>query len=190
MQRRPEETQGFVPRNGYRYSRRATKAQRETRMKTLVNVCRRAWASGSLASLASTAALALAGACDCRSVFAPVNAVSHWIWKDRAIRQGDASLRYTITGYAIHHAASVFWALLFEGLAIKRREPPEPMEVLRDAAAVSALAAVVDLRCTPERLTPGFQRRLQPAPLASVYVAFGLGLAVCALLGLGSGRRN
>jgi hypothetical protein len=190
MQRRPEETQGYVPRNGYRYSRRATVTQRETGMRMLVNVLRRAWASGSLASLTSTAALVLAGTRDCRSVFAPVNAVSHWIWKDRAIRQDDASLRYTVTGYAIHHAASVFWALLFEGLAMKRREPREPVEVLRDAAAVSALAAVVDLRCTPERLTPGFERRVKPAPLASVYVAFGLGLAVSVLLGLGSSRRD
>jgi hypothetical protein len=122
--------------------------------------------------------MAASGATDCRSVFAPTNAVSHWIWKDRAIHRDEASLRYTATGYAIHHLASVFWGTLFESLkpTIRARSSRERAV---DAATVAAVAAVVDLKCTPERLTPGFERRLSTPALVAVYVAFGLGLYLC-----------
>ena len=150
-------------------------------MKVLVSIFRQACISGSWASLASTAALALAGNHDCRSVFAPINAVSHWLWKDRALRQDGATLRYSLAGYAIHHAASIFWACIFEALGSMSRRRRGKGELLLDAGTISTLAAVVDLRCTPERLTPGFERRLTPPTLTGVYVAFGIGLALCAL---------
>lgn len=150
-------------------------------MKIWVDIARRALRSGSLASIASTGALAASGVRDCQSAYAPINAVSHWLWKDRALRKDDPSLRYTASGYVIHHLASIFWASLFEGMAEATARPRSNKEVLFDAATVAALAAVIDLRCTPERLTPGFERRLSPAPLTAVYVAFGLGLAFCAL---------
>ncbi len=150
-------------------------------MKTLVSILMRATVSGGWASLASTAALVLAGCRDCSSVFAPVNAVSHWVWRDRAIYQDHPSLRYTVVGYAIHHIASVFWASSFEGLGRLSRQTRTNRELLLDAAAIAALAAVVDLRCTPDRLTPGFERRIGPAPLTGVYVAFGIGLLLPAL---------
>ncbi|ESJ25561.1 hypothetical protein B551_0203050, partial [Cupriavidus sp. HPC(L)] len=47
--------------------------------------------------------------------------------------------------------------------------------------AVAAAACVVDLRLTPKRLTPGFERRLSPWSLALVYVAFGLALPLVTL---------
>lgn len=147
-------------------------------MQRIVSLLRDAIVSGSRASATSTAALALAGCRDCSSAFAPVNAISHWIWRERAIRRDDASLRYTAAGYAIHHIASVFWSCAFEGLGRLSGRQRSDNEVLLDAAAVTALAAVVDLRCTPQRLTPGFERRLEPVPLAAVYVAFGIGLAL------------
>jgi len=150
-------------------------------VKTLVSIFRRACVSGSWASLVSTAALALAGTRDCRSAFAPVNAVSHWLWKDRALGQDDATLRYTVSGYAIHHVASIFWACFFESLGSASRKRRGSAGLLLDAGTVSVLAAAVDLRCTPERLTPGFERRLTPATLTGVYAAFGIGLAACAL---------
>jgi hypothetical protein len=115
---------------------------------------------------------------DCRSAIAPVNAVSHWIWKDKAIHQHKASLRYSVVGYAIHHAASIFWAIAFEQLATRHKHNPMPGRTIGNAAAVAALACVVDLRCTPERLTPGFERRLSNRSLAAVYVAFAVGLAL------------
>jgi hypothetical protein len=221
---------------------------------------RRALVSGSSASILSTAALMAGGQRDCASVFAPVNAVSHWLWKDRAIRQDRPSLRYTLVGYGIHHAMSILWAITYEKLVGLRRGPARrqgaaddapsgpkheagptvamlrrPDEgggasgqdgsatsrgrqerderdgrngpkghggrdsydghdgrgqdltlsdvpfvpVLATAAVVAAGACLVDLRCTPQRLTPGFERHLRPSSLFLAYTAFGLGLMLC-----------
>ena len=153
------------------------------RTKILRKVLRRACISGTCASVTSTAAMAFAGSRDCRSAFAPVNAVSHWVWKDHAIHQDAPTLRYTATGYLIHHIASLFWAVFYEALApFKRRRSKQ--EVILDATAITALAATIDLRCTPERLTPGFERRLDTKGLLLAYGAFGLGLAVSAYIHL------
>ena len=43
--------------------------------------------AGSCASVLSAAVLALAGQREAGSAAAPINAVSHWYWGDRAFRQ-------------------------------------------------------------------------------------------------------
>jgi hypothetical protein len=68
---------------------------------------------GVTSSLASTAALALMGHREANSPYAPTNAVSHWIYGDRAAHQDAASLRYTLPGYVIHHGSAMFWSVLF-----------------------------------------------------------------------------
>ena len=55
---------------------------------------------------------------------------------------------------------------------------------MADAVAVSAVAAVVDLACVPDRLTPGFERRLSERSLVMVYTAFAAGLALAGLAAL------
>lgn len=144
-------------------------------------VMRRAAISGSSASMVSAALLLGMGQRDCRSVTAPVNAISHWLWGDRAIPQQTASLRYTVPGYVIHHAASVFWAVFQERYLFTQAGPPAIATTVRTSVVVAALACVVDLCFTPRRFTPGFERRLKPGSLALVYVAFGIGLALPAL---------
>src|SRR5690606_19912680 len=144
-------------------------------MKSFVSALKRAAVSGSLASVSSTFALFHRGVRDCRSAIAPVNAVSHWIWKDKALRQHDTSVRYSLAGYCIHHLASIFWAVAYEHLAFRKGAAPNKKEALASAATVAALACAVDMRCTPERLTPGFERRLSKKSLFTVYVAFGVG---------------
>jgi hypothetical protein len=91
-------------------------------------------------------------------------------------------MRYSAAGYLIHHAASVFWAVAYEAVLLARAPKPIRAEIAASAAAVAALACVVDLRCTPERLTPGFERRLENNSLAAVYTAFAIGLALHSLL--------
>lgn len=145
-------------------------------------VMRRAAISGSSASLASTALLLGMGQRDCSSVSAPVNAISHWLWGDRAIPQQNASLRYTVPGFVIHHSASVFWAVFQERYLITQTEPPSISTTIRTGIVVAALACFVDLCLTPRRFTPGFERRLKPDALALVYGAFGVGLALPALV--------
>jgi hypothetical protein len=135
--------------------------------------------SGGLASALSTLVLAWRGRQDAGAGAAPLNAPTHWLWR-RALSQDRSSLRYTFLGMIVHHVSSVFWACFYE-----RAAPPQGRDArkaLRDAAAVASLAAVVDFKLVPERLTPGFERRLNVPSVVLVYVAFASGLALGSLL--------
>lgn len=136
--------------------------------------------SGGLASALSTLVLAWRGQRDAGSVAAPLNAPTHWLWPN-ALRQNESSLRYTFTGMVVHHVSAIFWAVLYERLAPPRHQRTAAA-ALRDAAAVTAVAACVDLKLVPQRLTPGFERRLNRGSLCTVYAAFAGGLALAALL--------
>jgi hypothetical protein len=134
---------------------------------------RDALVSGSVASIASTAALLLFGEKEIGDPAAPLNGPSQWIWGRHAKYRNGFTVRHTVVGYAIHHAASIFWALFYE----KARRGP----ALRDAAITSAVASAVDFRLTPPRLRPGFEKRLSQPALVAVYAAFALGLAAASL---------
>ncbi|MES2898347.1 MAG: hypothetical protein V4723_01400 [Pseudomonadota bacterium] len=138
--------------------------------------------AGTSASLLSTAALAALGKGEAGSAFAPTNAISHWLWGDKAARHDTPSLKYTLVGYAIHHASATFWAVLFERALGRQLDRKEPARTLAGAAAASAVACFADYQLTPRRLHPGYEQRLSKPSLALVYAAFGLGLAVGAVL--------
>jgi hypothetical protein len=74
--------------------------------------------------------------------------------------------RNTVLGFAIHTAASLWWAafhqVVFRG---------------RAAAATAALAYFVDYYVVPRRLQPGFEAYLSPRALAVVYAALAVALA-------------
>lgn len=151
-------------------------------MDTWSHALRRSILSGALASLASTLALAVCGKRETGSVFAGVNAVSHWLWGDPATRADRPSLRHTLVGYLIHHAASMFWATLFEKACRKTLDRKEATGTAAAAAAASAVACFTDYQLTPHRLRPGFEQRLSRPSLLLVYAAFGAGLALGAFL--------
>jgi hypothetical protein len=146
----------------------------------LSNLAARILVSDLLSSGVSAAVLAWRGRVDARSAAAPVNAVSHWLWPREALRQDGPSARYTLTGIGIHFAAAVLWSGLYETVRACHREVT-PAKVVVDAVAVSAVAAVVDLACVPDRLTPGFEKRLSPRSVAMVYAGFATGLALAGL---------
>lgn len=136
--------------------------------------------SGTVASLLSAAVLAWRGRAEKRSAAAPLNAPAHWLWGRESLRRNDTSLRHTLTGMLVHHASSLFWAAFHETLQSRRRRV-SPGAAVADALAITAVAAVVDLKLVPERLTPGFERRLSGPSLVAVYAAFAIGLALSAL---------
>jgi len=133
--------------------------------------------------MVSTLALGILGRKEAGSAAAPINAVSHWYFGDRAARKDGFSLKYTLSGYLTHHATSLFWATLFERL-FERRTWPRLTAPLVPAAAVAVIAAAVDYTITPKRLTPGYEKRLSIPALVVVYTAFAAGLA------LGRGGRS
>ena len=157
-------------------------AHREPRLSALA----RFFADGLAAGTLSTAALLWRGRHDARSAAAPLNAVARWFWPRRALRQDGVSARYTGTGTVVHYASSLLWAALYEAVRTRRRRP-DALNAVTDAAAVTALAAVVDLKLVPRRLQPGFEERLAPRSLVWVYAGFAAGLA---LRGMMAARRR
>ena len=131
---------------------------------------------GTLASVASAMALARAGQRENGSAAAPLNGPSQWLWGRGAPYRNDLTWRHTAVGYTIHHGASLFWGVLFE--ALRRRAPQDVPGTLAAAVTTTALANFVDFQLTPQRLTPGFEKRLSRRALFGVYAAFAAGLAV------------
>jgi hypothetical protein len=135
--------------------------------------------SGSMASLASAIALAMLGKAEIDNPVAPINGPSQWIWGRFAPYRNRFTARHTVIGYLIHHAASVFWASLYERWRGANSCVNDSASVVaQQAAAISAVALFVDYRLTPKRLTPGFEKRLSRRSLFAVYAAFALGLAI------------
>ena len=137
--------------------------------------------AGAASSAVSTAALALLGRTENGSAYAPLNAVSHWIWGDEAALHNEFSLKYTITGYAIHHVSATFWSVLFERLAGEKLDRKDLRVTLAASAATAAIACFADYKLTPQRLHPGYEMRLSKRSLAGVYAAFAVGLALGAI---------
>lgn len=147
-------------------------------MKTWQEAMRDGAVSGSVASVLSTAVLGARGERENDTPFAPTNAISHWFWGDRAAHHDEPSARYTAVGYAIHHASATLWAVLYEKWFGDRAERGEVAPALAGAAAVAGLACFVDYKMTPQRLQPGFEKRLSTPSLFLVYASFGAALAV------------
>jgi hypothetical protein len=87
------------------------------------------------------------------------------------------TLRYTLIGYLIHHAASIGWAIPHEKYITGRIKRPSPSHRLLAGTATAAFACAVDFQVARGRLQPGFDKQLGRKSLALVYAAFGLGLA-------------
>jgi len=145
---------------------------KKTWRQALVQGC---W-SGAIGSLTSTAVLAAAGNEEKGTPLGPINVIARWFWGDRAAHHHEPSLRYTATGYAIHHASATLWAVVYE----KFVEAPEQRLAARVAGglAVGALACFTDYKLTPYRLEPGFDKHLSAGSMALVYGVFGLSLAL------------
>jgi hypothetical protein len=103
------------------------------------------------------------------------NATAHWWLGERATRQSGVTLRYTVTGYLIHHVSSVFWAAIYERWFANREES---RTTAGNAATVAVLAAATDYLLTPKRFAPGFERHLSMRSMVLVYAAFAVGLAL------------
>ena len=136
---------------------------------------------GALASVTSAAALALVSVGEGKAAAQPLNATSHWRRGDGAASVKRTDVAHTGLGYATHLAATVFWAAIFNQWT-SRRPPSAPLPMLRDAMAMSAIAATVDYTITPHRFTPGWELTLSKCSMAVAYVAMGIGLAAGALL--------
>ncbi|HEY2818685.1 MAG TPA: hypothetical protein VGK44_16320 [Casimicrobiaceae bacterium] len=159
-------------------------------MGTWRRASRDALISGSAASIVSTSALLACGAIENGRPLAPVNAISHWYWGERAANRSRPSFRHTMMGYVTHHVAAIFWAVFYEKIFGRRRRAQIGAREFAEAAAISALACFVDYRLTPRRLTPGYEKQVSRKSLFVVYTAFALGLAVGGSVIASRGKRS
>jgi hypothetical protein len=86
-------------------------------------------------------------------------------------------LRRTGVGYLIHHLSATLWASLYEGISSAPARKKSTRRIVAEAAAVTAVAFVVDYGLTPRRLRPGFEKQLSPLSMLAVYASFAAGLA-------------
>lgn len=134
--------------------------------------------SGSIASILSTVFLSICGKRENGSCYAPTNATSHWLWGESAKHRNEPSARFTLVGYAIHHASSCLWGVVYEKWLGCNNRFTAKRHPMVSAGTIAALACFVDMQLTPPRLRPGFEKRLSKPSLALVYGAFGLALGV------------
>lgn len=150
-------------------------------LNSLVRVGSAAAISGTVASVSTTAALAVLAKMEGKGALQPVNSTSHWLHGEEAGRVRRADAAHTLVGYGTHHASAVFWAVPFEAW-LHARPPETPLGVLRNASVVAAFAAAVDYGIMPKRLTPGWEIALSRRSLAATFVAMALGLAAGAII--------
>ena len=150
---------------------------------------RSALVSGSCASLASAAALAVAARLEGRAAVQPINATSHWLNGEDAGSYNGFDGAHTAVEYATNHAASIFWALFFE-VWLTRRRPTGAVSMLRDASVLSVVAAAVDYGATPKRFTPGWEFVLSRKGMAAAYAGLAIGLAAGASMTQAARRRQ
>ena len=148
--------------------------------------------SGTIASLATTAALAAFAMAEGKGSLQPTNSTSHWLHGERAGAVRRADPEHTLVGYATHHASAIFRALFLERW-LATRPPRPPLLLLRDASVVAAIAAVVDYGLVPKRLTPGWENVLSKRSILATYGVLALGLVAGTMLtqsGRARGRRR
>src|SRR4051812_36566244 len=116
-------------------------------MSDWIRTLRSAFVSGSAASITSTMALALLARAEGKTASQPINATSHWLNRSEAGSFKGVDIAHTAVGYATHHAATLFWAVLFERW-IGTRRPLPVLTLFQRALATSAVAALVDYGAT------------------------------------------
>ena len=125
--------------------------------------------------------MALVARAEGHAALQPLNATSHWLHGPKAAAFEGVDLSRTGTGYATHHAATIFWALFFARWMAVRR-PHGTLALTKDAVLISALAVAVDYGGTPKRFTPGWEFVLSKKAMAAIYLAMAAGLAAGTLL--------
>ena len=143
--------------------------------------------SGAAASAASAAAALACSHLENGHAARPMNAVTHIIDGDEPPAHDGRNGRNTALGFAIHTAASVWWAVFYEGI-FGQQARRGPLPAAASGAAIAAAAYVVDYYVVGPRFRPGFERYLSSRGMFAMYAALAAGFAAAALITRGRRR--
>jgi hypothetical protein len=130
--------------------------------------------SGLAGAAASAAAAALFSRAENGHAARPLNAIAHIYDGGHPPAHDGNGRRNTLVGAGLHTAASIWWAVFYEGALSAQARPRR----WRTAFAVAAVAYVVDYYVVGRRFQPGFERYLSPRAMFAVYAALAAGYAV------------
>ena len=140
---------------------------------------RDALVSGSAASIGSAIVLSICSEIEEGAPAGALNGPSQWLWGEGEAFTRRATLKHTAVGYTIHHASSIFWALLHERAFGGARK--SAMRHCIEAAGTTVVAYLIDYHLTPGRLRPGFKKHLGAGSMFAAYAAFAGGLAAASI---------
>jgi hypothetical protein len=137
--------------------------------------------SGAAGGLLSHLAAAAASRVEKGNASLPMHAVSHIAWDDPPESHKGRHFHNAVIGTALHHGASVFWAVFFEAL-FGRKAERSTASALVGGATIATAAYVTDYHIVSDRFKPGFEAHLSNRALFLVYAALAAGLAAGARL--------
>ena len=110
-----------------------------------------------------------------------MNAVTHILDGGARCAHGGRNGRNTVLGFAIHMAASIWWAAFYEALLGERARRGKP-QALAAGAAIAAGAYVFDYFVVTPRFRPGFEAYLSGRSLFALYAALAGGFAASSVI--------
>ena len=137
--------------------------------------------SGTVGGLLSHIAAAAGSRAEKGRADLAMHAVSHIAWNDDPESHQGRHPYNAVIGGALHHGASLFWAVFFEAL-FGREAERSSASALVGGATIAAAAYVTDYHVVSDRFKPGFEAHLSNRAIFFVYAALALGLAAGARL--------
>lgn len=137
---------------------------------------KRLWLSGLASSAAVAGTAALRSQVEGRSIWRPINSISHILWGWHAATRRELSVRYTGTGLMLNLVACVFWAACYEAWRRAMPGPHSPSTAAMIGVGTSVLAYITDYHVVPRRLALGFELSLWRHSFPWIYSALAIGL--------------
>ncbi len=110
---------------------------------------------------------------------APVTAISHIVYGEKAIDSGRVDFLHFAIGFGLNLMAMIGWSVIAEiGFRVLHIGPTNFIGTCFIATAVSVLAYITDFYVVPKRFTPGFEHILSRCALFITYVFLAISFLI------------
>ena len=133
--------------------------------------------TGTIGAVATAAVIALHGQRQTRSPWTPFNATAHMIYGNASVEKEGFQVPETPLGLGIHALSLGGWGVLYEAFAANQKLPAS----CTAATVATGLIYLLDYHILPERLRPGFEKRLGNAAVRDAYLALAMVFALAPL---------